>query len=301
MVLHARNRLGNLEQPVHGAADDLEAVAVGQARIGEQFRAFAQGNVCHVVGTGVEPRQVAVFQVGKRYQQGLGRGGGRIIAAVIGGQCYRHGFVGGGRVAAAEHAGKGGFDFADQAVSFLLRGGGGRCVVFGFGADARYGRGFGRRVVGLAGKRHFAGRRFVVETDAVIVFVCKARNVVGDLSGGVVLRLPHRCCCGCGFDEHAVVGVVVGGRRRGFAHDGGLQALAFAFDIVLGIARQGGGRDVVFVNGIVSVPHGLQLYAHQCVAVGMTELAADFVAVAFFLKHVVPQHAPQYDTQCNND
>ena len=74
LVVHAGNRLGDLEAVVHGAAGDAEAVAAGEARHGVQFLRLFQGNVAEVVEAAVEPGQLLFGQILQIKQQlALGR------------------------------------------------------------------------------------------------------------------------------------------------------------------------------------------------------------------------------------
>ena len=69
LVVHAGNRLGDLEAVVHGAAGDAEAVAAGKARHGVQFLRLFQGNVAKVVEAAVEPGQLLFGQILQIEQQ----------------------------------------------------------------------------------------------------------------------------------------------------------------------------------------------------------------------------------------
>ena len=62
LVIHARNRLGDLEAVVHGAAGNLKAVAAGKARNGVQLLRFAQRDIGHIIEARVKPRQ---FELGE--------------------------------------------------------------------------------------------------------------------------------------------------------------------------------------------------------------------------------------------
>ena len=84
LVVHAGNRLGDLEAVVHGAAGDAEAVAAGEAWHGVQFLRLFQGDVTEVVEAAVEPGQLLFGQILQIKQQlalggrlGLRRGGSR--------------------------------------------------------------------------------------------------------------------------------------------------------------------------------------------------------------------------------
>lgn len=123
LVVHAGNRLGDLEAVVHGAAGDAEAVAAGEARHGVQFLRLFQGNVAKVVEAAVKPGQLLFGQI-LQIEQQLAFGG-RLGLRGCGG---RHGLE-------VERGGFGG----------------------GLGLQYRLGRravGFGRRF----GNRDFAGR-----------------------------------------------------------------------------------------------------------------------------------------------
>ena len=87
LVIHARNRFGNLEAVVHGAADDLETVAVGQAGQGVQLLRFREGDVGEVVEARVKPRQFDLRQFVQADQRlvGGGRQVDRLVAGGLGG------------------------------------------------------------------------------------------------------------------------------------------------------------------------------------------------------------------------
>ena len=174
LVVHAGNRLGDLEAVIHGATGDAEAVAAGKARHGVQFLRLFQGNVAKVVEAAVEPGQLLFGQVLQIEQQlafggrlGLrGRGGRNGLkvesggfgggfglqyrfgrGAVGGGRRFGNGGFGGGLAGAVEFnkgrlQARGGFCFGGGSLLLAVAHGVGvafhQCVLIGMaelGAD----------------------------------------------------------------------------------------------------------------------------------------------------------------------
>ena len=71
LIMHARNRLGQLEAPVHRAACNLKtAVAVTrQARQALQFFGLIQSHIGQIIKTFVKPRQLCACQAIQFHQK----------------------------------------------------------------------------------------------------------------------------------------------------------------------------------------------------------------------------------------